>query len=51
MSFIEHNACYTTRALGPGGGGIPHMKGVGTLVGNFELKETNLGWAQAFFDP
>ena len=30
------------------------MKGVGMLVGNFELnpqKETDLGGAQAFFDP
>ena len=30
------------------------MKGVGMLVGNFELnpqKETDLGVAQAFFDP
>ena len=29
----------------------PHMKGVGMLVGNFELKkETDLGVAPAFFD-
>ena len=29
-----------------------HMKGVGMLVGNFELnQETDLGVAQAFFDP
>ena len=30
-----------------------HMKGVGMLVGNFELhrKETNLGVAQVLFDP
>ena len=37
-----------------GGGGTLHMRGVGMLVGNFELKplkETNLGVAQAFFDP
>ena len=30
------------------------MKGVGMLVGNFELnpqKKTDLGVAQAFFDP
>ena len=36
------------------GGGTPHMKGVGMLVANFELnslKETDLGVAQAFFDP
>ena len=35
-------------------GGTPHMKGVGMLDGNFELKtlkETNLGVAQPFFDP
>ena len=35
-------------------GGTPHMKGVGMLVANFELnplKETDLGVAQAFFDP
>ena len=37
-----------------GGGGAPQMKGVGMLVGNFwikPLKETDLGVAQAFFDP
>ena len=31
-----------------GGGGTPHMKGVGMIVGNFELnplKETDLGLA------
>ena len=36
------------------GGGNPHMKGVGMLVGNFTfkpLKETDLGVAQTFFDP
>ena len=35
------------------GGRTPHMKWVGMLVGNFELnlKETDLGGAQAFFDP
>ena len=35
-------------------GGDSHMKGAGMLVGNFELnprKGTNLGVAQAFFDP
>ena len=32
-----------------GGGGTSHMKGVGMLVGNFELND--LGVAQAFFDP
>ena len=39
---------------GRGGGGTPHMEGVGKLVGNFELhplKETDLGVAQAFFWP
>ena len=39
---------------GGGGNSDPHMKGVGVLVGNFELnplKETDLGVAQAFFDP
>ena len=39
---------------GGGGGGTSHMKRVGMLVGNFELnplKETDLGVAQAFFDP
>ena len=38
----------------PGGGGAPHMKGVGMLVGNFELnplKGTDLRVAQALFDP
>ena len=37
-----------------GEGGNSHVKGAGMLVGNFEikpLKETNLGVAQAFFDP
>ena len=37
-----------------GGGGTSHMKRVGMLVGNFELnplKETDLGVAQAFFEP
>ena len=37
-----------------GGGETPHMKVMGMLVGNFELnplKKTNLGVAQAFFDP
>ena len=37
-----------------GGGETPQMEGVGKLVGNFELhplKETDLGVAQAFFDP
>ena len=36
------------------GGETPHIKGVGMLVGNFELnplKETDLGVAQAFFHP
>ena len=36
------------------GRGTPHMKGVGMLVGNFELhplKETDPGVAQAFFNP
>ena len=33
------------------GGETPHIKGVGMLVGNFELKETDLGVAQALFDP
>ena len=33
------------------GGGTPHIKGVGMLVGNFEVKETDLGVAQAFFEP
>ena len=35
-------------------GGNSHIKGVGMLVGNFELRalrETNLGVAQPFFDP
>ena len=31
------------------GAGTSHMKGVGMLVGN--LKKTDLGVAQAFFDP
>ena len=31
------------------GGRTSHMKGVGMLVGN--LKKTDLGVAQAFFDP
>ena len=31
------------------GGGTPHIKGVGMLVKT--LKETDLGVAQAFFDP
>ena len=37
-----------------GGGGTPHIKGVGMVVGNFELKplkEANLGVAQAFLTP
>ena len=36
------------------GGETPHMKGVGMLVGNFELnplKETDLGVAQVLFLP
>ena len=36
------------------GGGTPHMKVMGMLVGNFELnplKKTNLGVAQAFLTP
>ena len=39
---------------GERGGGTSHMKRVGMLVGNFELnplKETDLGVAQAFFEP
>ena len=31
------------------GGGTPHIKGLGMLVKT--LKETDLGVAQAFFDP
>ena len=41
---------FKTLHIGPGGG-TPHIKGVGMLVGNFELKETDLGVAQALFDP
>ena len=40
--------------LVPGAGGTPYMKGVGMLVGNFELKplkETDMGVAQAFLTP
>ena len=35
------------------GGGTRHMKGVGMLVGNFELtpKGDRSGGAQTFFDP
>ena len=43
-----HLAVFETR------GGTLHMEGVGMLVGNFELnplKKTNLGVAQAFFEP
>ena len=50
LSAVFGNTSYNC----PRGGGTPHMKGVGMLVGNFELnprKETDLGVAQAFFDP
>ena len=42
-------AFFKSEARGRGGGGTSHMKGVGMLVGN--LKKTDLGVAQAFFDP
>ena len=38
----------------PGGGETQHMKGVGMLVGNFELnplKKTDVGVAQVLFLP
>ena len=52
LVLSQENACNITPKETPGG--TPHMKGVGMLVGNFELnpqKETDLGGAQAFFDP
>ena len=38
---------------GAGGGGTPHMKGVGMLVGNFEFnpKGERSGSGASFFDP
>ena len=33
---VEMNGKMVAR-FNPGGGGTPHMKGVGMLVGNFEL--------------
>ena len=33
----------------PGKGGTPHMKGVGMLVGNFELKGDGSGRGPRFF--
>ena len=50
---LYKNYCLVT-GHSPEGGGTPHIKGVGMLIRNFELnplKETDLGMAQAFFDP
>ena len=37
LKIINVNLKITTEARGRGGGGTLHMKGGGTLVGNFEL--------------
>ena len=49
MKIPVTHGIFQVRSPGAGGGGTSHMKGVGMLVGN--LKKTDLGVAQAFFDP
>ena len=48
MKIPVTHGIFQVRSPGAGGG-TSHMKGVGMLVGN--LKKTDLGVAQAFFDP
>ena len=53
MVLLSQSRLYRTN-LYTRGGGTPHIKGVGMVVENFELnpqKETDLGVAQAFFEP